>query len=56
LEKTDTKSKDEIKVKKIKGRISEEEQNEIERIVKKNKELFLKEWNRRKAKVDILDC
>ncbi len=56
LEKTDTKSKDErqslvgdqIKVKKIKGRVSEEEQNETERIVKKNKDLFLGEWNKRK--------
>ena len=46
------KSKDEIKVKKIKGRISEEEQNEIERIIKKNKELFLTEWKKRKAKVE----
>jgi len=60
LEKTDTKSKDEmrsivgdqIKVKKIKGRVSEEEQNEIERIVKKNKDLFLAEWKKRKAKVE----
>ena len=51
LEKTDTKSKDKIKVKKIKGRVSEEEQNETERIVKKNKNLFLKEWNKRKTKV-----
>lgn len=51
LEKTDTKSKDEIKVKKIKGQVSEKEQNDTERIVKENKELFLKEWNKRKAKV-----
>lgn len=66
LEKTNTKSKDEenlikgsprvllnsvIKVKRIKGRVSEEEQNEIERIVKKKKNLFLKEWNRRKEEV-----
>ena len=45
LEKTDTntKSKDEINVKKIKGQVSEKEQNETERIVKKNKDLFLKE-------------
>jgi hypothetical protein len=43
LEKTDTKSKDEIKVKKIKGQVSEKEQNETERIVKENKETFLKE-------------
>jgi hypothetical protein len=52
LEKTDTKSKDEIKVKKTKGLVFEKEQNETERIVKKNKELFLKEWNRRKVKVE----
>jgi len=52
LEKTDTKSKDKIKVKKIKGRVSEEEQNETERIVKKNKELFLTEWKKRKAQTD----
>ena len=51
LEKTDTKSKDEVKVKKIKGQVLEKEQNETERIVKKNKELFLKEWKRRKEKV-----
>jgi len=43
LEKTDEKSKDEIKIKKIKGRVAEEEQNEIEKIVKKNKDLFLRE-------------
>jgi hypothetical protein len=43
LEKTEEKSKDEVKVKKIKGQVSEEEQNEIEKIVKKNKDLFLKE-------------
>src|SRR5437588_484668 len=47
LEKTDEKSKDEVKVKKIKGQVSEREQNETETIVKKNKDLFLKEWNRR---------
>ncbi|CAG8546970.1 39213_t:CDS:2 [Gigaspora margarita] len=41
-EKTDTKSPDEIKVKKIKGRVAEEEQNEIERIIRKNKKLFLR--------------
>ena len=46
LEPTDTKSKDEIKVKKIKGQVSEKEQNETERIAKKNKNLFLKEWNK----------
>ena len=50
LERTDTKSKDEIKVKKIKGRVSKEEQNEIEKIIKKKKDLFLKEWNKRKVK------
>ena len=52
LEKTDTKSKDKIKVKKIKGQVSEREQNETERIVKKNKELFLAEWKKRKAQTD----
>lgn len=51
LEPTDTKSKDEIKVKKTKGQVSEKEQNDTERIVKENKEIFLKEWNKRKAKV-----
>jgi len=49
LEPTDTKSKDEIKIKKITGRVSEQEQNDTERIVKKNKDLFLKEWNKRKT-------
>ena len=49
LEKTDTKSKDEIKIKKITGRVSEQEQNDTERIAKKNKSLFLKEWNKRKT-------
>ena len=52
LEKTDTKSKDEIKVKKIKGQVSEKEQDKTEKIAKKNKDLFLKEWNKRKAKVE----
>ncbi|CAG8758418.1 40739_t:CDS:2 [Gigaspora margarita] len=31
---TDTKSKDEVKVKKIKGQVSEEEQNEADKLVK----------------------
>jgi hypothetical protein len=43
LEPTDTKSPDKVKVKKIKGQVSEEEQNETERIAKKNKDLFLTE-------------
>ena len=51
LEKTDTKSKDEITVKKIKGRVSQEEQNEIKKLVIKNKDLFLEEWNKKKAKL-----
>jgi hypothetical protein len=52
LEKTDTKSKDdEIKIKKIKGQVSDEEKNETEKIVKKNKDLFLQEWNKRKTKL-----
>ena len=45
LEPTDTKSKDEVKVKKIK-------KNETERIVKKNKDLFLGEWNKRKVEIE----
>ncbi|CFW92833.1 conserved protein of unknown function (DUF4160 domain) [endosymbiont DhMRE of Dentiscutata heterogama] len=51
LEPTDTKSKDEIRIKKIKGRVSEQEQNETERIVKKNKDLFLTEWKKRKTQI-----
>lgn len=51
LEKTDTKSKDEIKVKKIKGNVSDDEKNKIEKIVKENKGLFVKKWNEQKAKV-----
>ena len=51
LEKTDTKSKDEITVKKIKGRVSQEEQSEIKKLVIKNKDLFLEEWNKKKAKL-----
>lgn len=56
LEKKDTKSKNEVEVKEIKGVVSKEEQNEIERLVKKNRNKFLKEWefiqrsNRRKEK------
>jgi len=49
LEPIDTKSKDEIKLKKITGRVSDQEQNETERIAKKNKDLFLKEWKKRKV-------
>jgi hypothetical protein len=52
LEKTDTKSKDEIKIKKIKGNISDDEQSKIKKIIKENKDLFLKEWNKRKTKAD----
>jgi len=52
LEPIDTKSQDEIKVKKIKGHVSEQEQNETERIVEENQNLFLKEWNKRKAKLE----
>jgi len=51
LEKTDTKSEDKIKVKKIKGQVSDEEKSEIERIIKKNKNLFLTEWNKIKSRV-----
>jgi hypothetical protein len=50
LEKTDTKSKDEIKVKKIKGNVSDDEQTKLERIVKENKDLFITAWNKRKSK------
>lgn len=52
LEPTDTWSKDEVKVKKIKGRVSEEEQNETEKIVKENKDLFLAEWSERKSRTE----
>ena len=47
LEKTDTKSKGEVKVKRIKGNISDDEQNKIEKIVKENKDLFITAWNKR---------
>ena len=40
LEKTDTKSQDKIKVKKIKGKVSDSEKNEIERIIKEKQEFF----------------
>jgi hypothetical protein len=39
-----------VKIKQIKGQVSKEEQREIEKIVKKNRSKFLKEWNKRKAK------
>jgi hypothetical protein len=51
LEPTDTKSQDEIKVKKIKGSISDDEQTKIKRIVKENKDLFITKWNERKSLV-----
>ena len=51
LEKPNEKVKDEISIKKIQGLVAKEEQNEIEKIVKKNKDLFLKAWNKRKAKI-----
>lgn len=50
LEKKDTKEQEEVKIKQIKGQVSKEEQREIEKIVKKNRSKFLKEWNKRKAK------
>ena len=50
LEKPDNKTKAEITIKKIKGRVTEEEQNEIKKLVIKNKDLFLTEWNKKKAK------
>jgi len=43
LEKTDKKSEDEIKVKKIKGNFSKDEQSKVERIIKDNLDFFLKE-------------
>ncbi|CFW92962.1 conserved protein of unknown function (DUF4160 domain) [endosymbiont DhMRE of Dentiscutata heterogama] len=49
LEKTDAKSKNEVKVKKIKGRVSEEEQNEVKKLVVKNKDLFLAKWKKYQA-------
>jgi len=49
LEKPDQKTKDEITVKKIKGRISDKEKGEIEKLVVKNKDLFLQAWNKRKT-------
>ena len=52
LEKSDKKVKQEITIKKIKGRISKEEQSEIKKLVVKNKELFLKVWNQRKAQME----
>ena len=51
LEPTDTKSQDEIKVKKIKGNISDDEQTKIKRIVKENRDLFITAWNKRKSLV-----
>jgi hypothetical protein len=50
LEKTDTKSLDEIKVKKIKGKVSDSEKNEIERIIKEKQGFFLSEWEKIKQK------
>lgn len=51
LEATDTKSKDEIKIKLIKGNVSDKEQNDTKKLVKENKELFLKRWNEQKKKI-----
>ena len=51
LEPIDTKSMDEIKIKRIKGNVSDKEQNETEKLVKENKELFLKRWNEQKEKI-----
>lgn len=51
LEKPDKKAKEEVTVKKIKGRVSDEEEKEIKKLVVKNKDLFLQEWNKRKVKV-----
>ncbi len=44
-------SETEIKLKEIEGRVNEHEQNKIERIVKENIDLFLKEWDKQKEKI-----
>jgi hypothetical protein len=51
LESTDTKSKDEIKVKRIKGNVSDKEKNDTEKLVKENRELFLNRWKEQKEKI-----
>ena len=50
LEKPDQKAKEEITVKKIKGQVADEEQNEIKKLVIKNKDLFLQAWNKKRLK------
>ncbi|RHZ35921.1 DUF4160 domain-containing protein [endosymbiont GvMRE of Glomus versiforme] len=52
LEKPDKKSQQEITIKKMQGRVSPEEINEIKKLVIKHKDLFLAEWNKRKAKIE----
>jgi hypothetical protein len=42
---------DEIRIKKIKGNVSDKEQNDTKRIVQENKDLFLKRWNEQKVKI-----
>ena len=44
-------SEDELKLKEIEGHVSPNEQNKIEKIIKENIDLFLKEWEKQKAKV-----
>jgi len=51
LEPTDTKSTEIIKVKRIKGNVSDREKNDTENLVKENKELFLKKWKEQKEKI-----
>jgi hypothetical protein len=51
LEPTDTKMSNEIRIKKIKGNVSDKEQNDTKRIVQENKDLFLKRWNEQKIKI-----
>ena len=44
-------SETELKLKEIEGHVNPNEQNKIERIIKENIDLFLKEWDKQKAKV-----
>ena len=44
-------SETEIKLKEIEGVVNDHERNKIERIIKENIDLFLKEWDKQKAKV-----
>ena len=44
-------SEDELKLKEIEGHVNPNEQSKIERIIKENIDLFLKEWEKQKEKV-----